>query len=568
MVAQRTVPAAADHRRARHACALLIMGAATLLVSSLPYLYGYMFGPANTRFFAVPPFNAQDANQYLAFTREVAEGAFLVGNPFTSEPHMPRLFLPEVYFQAALCKAFGMSALTSFQVSRVVFGVGLLAAAWWFGALLLRRRSLQRLYFAFVCFSAGGGWVLDILRPGTAHGDEHLPEGNTFYVLGNLPHLILALALLTALFATRAALGRGQLRPKPHAFVAATMALSFFLSWTHPWDFLSLILGTGTYALFLWAEERQFPRASAWHAAAVALGALPAAVYLIWIIRIDPIYAAMANDIMQVQRWPFYLASFGILGVPAAVVLTKASLRSRYALPLCWVIFVFLFLMTPFRLGGKQARLPGGIHVPLSLLAAVGADRLARLAVRYRRERRIGHAETSPSSPRPGSQTSRGTLARALCYGYVGIATIGAGAMLQRHLSAYTPRAPNYFLSADTQRLFEYLHEHASDRDITLAGFWTAGWAPTLADTRMFHGHWHMTLREPEKRAARDWFFTSSATPDERSAWLATNGVTWVIWSPWEWNDRMATLDDVPGLERAFVGDGVILYRFVGRKQT
>jgi hypothetical protein len=394
-----------------------------------------------------------------------------------------------------------------------------------------------------------------------------MPEGNTFYVLGNLPHLILALALLTTLFATRAAVGRGQLRPRPQALLASTVVLSFLLSWTHPWDFLSLILGTGTYTLFLWIEERRFPWASAWHAAAVALGALPAALYLTWIIRIDPIYAAMANDIMRVQRWPFYLASFGILGVPALVVLTRASLRSRYALPLCWVIFVFLFLMTPFRLGGKQARLPGGIHVPLSMLAAVGADRCARLIVRYRRRRRLEHAETSLSVPRPGSLRSGATLARALCYGYVGIAAIGAGAMLNRHLSAYTPLGPNYFLSTDTQRLFEYLNEHGTDRDVTLAGFWTSGWAPTLADTRTFHGHWHMTLREPEKRAERDWFFTSSATPEERSSWLARQGVTWVIWSPWEWNDRIAALDDVPGLERSFAGEGVILYRYAGRKQ-
>ena len=558
-----SVARTSGRRRSRSLAGAIVMAVLALLLSSLPYLYGYAVRPDGTRFWAVPPFNAQDANQYLAFTRAVADGQFLVGNSFTPEPHVPRLFLPEAVLQAALCRAFGWTPVTAFQVTRVLFGAGLLLSAWWLGTLLIERRSLQRLYMAFVCFSAGGGWIVDFLRPGTAHGDEHQPEGNTFHLLGNMPHLILAAALLTALFATRAALGRGQMPHNARFLATLSVLLSFVLSWTHPWDFLPLIVAAGAYGLFLLIEEKRIPWPSVVHLGAVGVGALPAAVYLAWIVRIDPIYAAMANDVMEVQRWPFYLIAHGVLGLPAVLVLANARLRSRYALPLCWVLCVFLLLLLPFRMGGKQSRLPGGVHVPLALLAAVGVDHFARRTAGALRARR------SSSGARGFARSIRpSTLESAICLGYLGVAVIGAGAILHRHWSQYTPRGPAYFQSSGTQQLYAHLDRLGDDQQVTLAGPLTASWAPALADTRTYHGHWHLTLDEARKRAGRDWFFTAAATPNARASWLAAQGITWVIWYPSEWNHRIVRLDDVPGLERVFTGEDIILYRYVGPRQA
>jgi hypothetical protein len=541
--------------RRRHVRWLLMVTLLALVVTSLPYLYGYLARPEGSRFWAVPPYNEQDANQYLAFPRLIAEDGPLVGDPFTAEPHAARLVLPEAMLQAALARALGWTDLAVFQLVRVVFGAALLLAAWWLGALLIRQRQLQRLYMAFVCFSAGGGWIVDILRPGTAHGDAYQPEGNTFFLLGNLPHLILAAALLTALFASRVAMGRGQLRRPARVPILITAVCSFLLAWTHPWDFLSLGLGCVAYAGWLLLEEKRIPWASVVHLTVIALAALPAAAYLIWITRTDPVYARLANDVMVVQRWPFYVIAHGLLAAPALLVLANARLRSRYALPLCWVICVFLFMFTPVRMGGKQSRLPGGVHVPLALLATVGVHRAARktsalLASRGGR-RDIGKA------------SGRGAVAGAICWGYLGFTAIGAGAILYRHWDAYHPPTPAYFLSPDTQRAFDHLERIGDNSHVTLGGPYTAGWAPTLADTRTYYGHWHMTLQEAQKRARRDWFFTANATAPQRAAWLAEEQITWVIWAPWEWQTAV-NLDGVPGLERAFSGHDIVLYRFRG----
>src|SRR5688572_29711240 len=90
-----------------------------LLLASVPYVYGYAIRPEGSRFWAVPPVNSSDANQYLAFTRMVAEGRWLVGDPFTSEPHPPRIFLPHVFLEALLVRLLGWTALEAFQAARV-----------------------------------------------------------------------------------------------------------------------------------------------------------------------------------------------------------------------------------------------------------------------------------------------------------------------------------------------------------------------------------------------------------------------------------------------------------------
>jgi hypothetical protein len=538
----------------RHVQWLLTVALLALMATSLPYLYGYLSRPEGSRFWAVPPYNEQDANQYLAFPRLVAAHGPLVGDPFTAEPHAARLFLPEAVLQAALSHTLGWTDLAVFQLVRVLFGAALLLAAWWLGSLLIRQRPLQRLYMAFVCFSAGGGWIVDILRPGTVHGDAYQPEGNTFFLLGNLPHLILAAALLTALFAARVAMGRGQLRRPAHLPIVITAICSFLLSWTHPWDFLSLGLGCTAYACWLLIEERRIPWASVVHLAVTGLAALPAAVYLVWITRADPVYARLANDVMVVQRWPFYLIAHGLLAAPALLVVANSRLRSRFALPLCWVICVFLFMFTPVRMGGKQSRLPGGVHVPLAMLAAVGVHRVARRSAALVASRSSGRSTLSP--------VSRDAVAGAICWGCLGVTAIGAGAMLYRHWAAYHPPTPAYFHTRDTQHAFDRLEKLGDDSQVTLGGPYTAGWAPTLADTRTYYGHWHMTLQEPQKRAARDWFFTANATPEQRADWLNEQAITWVIWAPWEWPLPAADLRHVPGLEPVFAGGDIVLYRF------
>jgi hypothetical protein len=622
------------------AVTLILLG--TLLAASAPYLYGYAIRPPSTRFWAVPPVNSGDANQYLAFTRITSEGHLLVGDPFTSEPHASRLFLPQAVFQGFLCRLSGWTPIEAFQASRVLSGAALLLSGWWFGTLLLPRWRQRWLFLGLLCFSAGAGWLVDRLGWQVRHGDFYQPEGNTFYLLGNLPHLALSAALLTALFATLPGVegafrrsgvqalkdaGADPLNPEPatreagtrlnpsytptpqhlntstpapqrlnartperlntYPWLAATLALSLLLSWTHPFDFLTLGLGLGAYGLVRWISCRKVPRASLLHFGALVLGAIPAALYLAWVTRVEPLYAALADDPLKVQDFLYYAIPHGPLVLAGLVVLFHLQLRRRYALPLCWVICAFLFLLTPFRLGGKQPRVLGGIHVPLALLATVGVDyaarrigiSLSRQNARGRRQKAEGRRQKAegiqekPSALSPQHlntstpqhlNAQRPTLIIGAAY-FLLLAT-GTWGMLERQTRFYARRRPDFYMSPSVQRLFEYLDRHGNRGQVTLGGAYTGGWAPTWADTRVYYGHWHMTLNPQVKWAELSWFFTEIGgpfnTPELKAEWLRKRGITWVIWYPWEWRADPVPLEAIPGLQLVYSTPEVYLYRY------
>jgi hypothetical protein len=288
-------PALRENPQRRAALRNILVAAAlvvTLLLANAPYAYGYVVRPPGTRFWAVPPINSGDANQYLGFTHIASGGSLLIGDPFTSEPVRPRLFIPVAQFEGLLCRLFRWSPIEAFQASRVLFGAVLLAVAWWFGTLLLRPWRLRWLYLGLLCFSAGASWVLERFGVQIPSGDLLQPEGNTFFTLANLPHLPLSNALLTALFGLgllgvrggRRAPEEGTESKRSPQYWGAGGALfcSAVLSWVHPFDFLTLGLGLGSYFLLRWVCDRRFPTELMLHGCLVVLGALPAAGYLFW----------------------------------------------------------------------------------------------------------------------------------------------------------------------------------------------------------------------------------------------------------------------------------------------
>lgn len=513
--------------------------ALALLLANLPFAIGYAVTPPGARFWGVAPVNAGDANQYLAFIRAVREGQWLLGDPFTTEPHAPRLLVPLSLAEGGLARLAGWAPPEAYQVSRVLCGAFLLAAGWWLGRLLLPRRLLGW-YAAFLGFSAGAGWLLQQVGGSFPHGDLLQPEGNTFFMLGNLSHVALAAALLTALFAA----GVAGARPPRRERLGLTAAAAALLAWFHPFDLITLALGLGSLALLRWMRERRFPADAARHAAAAAAGALPAGVYLVWLTATDPVYRALASDSLRVQSPAYYAAAHGLLLLPALAALAVPAVRRRTLPAACWVGCVLLFMATPLRLGGKQSRVIGGIHAPLAVLAVAGLDVLGRRLARRLRgpARRLAPA--------------------AVLGGFLAFTATGAWGMAERQTRPYLARRPDFYLSPSVQQAFAAVDRLAAPGDVLLGGAYTGGWAPTWTGTRAFVGHWHMTLDGARKAAERNWFFTAFDDPRRKGAWLRERGITWVVWYPWEWGLYSLPLEGVAGLRRVLSTPDLVLYHF------
>lgn len=523
----------------------------SLYLASQPFLHAARIRPPGTRFWAVPTANYYDANQYLAFTRLVLHGHWLIGDPFTSEPVPPRLVMPHVYFQALLCRALGTDVLTSFQACRVLWGLLLLLAGWWFGTLLIRSWRQRWVFLGLLCFSAGATWVLDRYGIRIKTLDTYQPEAITFFTLGNLPHLSLSAALLISLFCTLLSYERdGERR-----WLGLTVLFSFLLAWVHPFDFMALGLALGFYGAARWAVEGGFPKASWRHAAALVLGAAPAGAYLLWVMATNPVYRRLASDTLTKPDFTAYAVSFGPFVIPALVLLARRELLRRYLLPICWVAAIFLFLLTPFRMGGKQSRMAAGLHVPLCVLASVGIMWAPRL---FRRRPRVAG---------PGSARWRGWAAAALGAGLVWFGYQGGDWVRREQVQLFSRRLPFTFQPPEVIAAYEELDREAATGDIALPGTFTGGWTPVLSPARSYWGHWHMTLDQDRKMAERDWFFCAPGQEAEKARFLQERGIRWVIYWPWEWSDTSRwpggpqSPERVPGLRPVYASQEIVIFR-------
>lgn len=476
--------------------------AAALFAASYPYLEGWELRPAGGWFWAVPPVNAGDANQYLAFLRMAAQGDLLFHNPFTLQPHAARLFVPLSLAEGALARLAGLNPLQAYQISRVLCGAALLASAFWFGSLFLKGNRVRLLFVLLLGFSAGLGGVLDLAGIDLASGDRIQPEGNSFFTLGNLPHLAASQAALLLLAGGPLLLMRGITPPR----LLLIAACSAFLSWEHPFDFIPLGAATAAPALLDLARGR---RRRVWlaYGAAVAAAALPAATYYVWLLQTDPFYRSLASDTLRRHGFFFYAAAHLPLLLTALASLgSRAALRRRL-IPICWIAGVMLILLLPLPLGGKQVRVLTGIHVPLCVLAAAGLDRLFAGGSRWRR-------------------LAGGLLLLLLLSGSWGI--------FSRHRRQY--RTTDYFYPPlELRRTLEELGRRAGKEDRLIGGPLTGGWAPTWAPVRTLEGHWHLTPRRAERRREARELLLGMLPEEEERRRLRALQVRWVLWWAEEW---------------------------------
>ena len=191
------------------------------LVTSLPYLFGYVASPAG-KYFLGFVLNPNDQNTYFMWMSQVASGEMLLRNLYTSIPHEGAI-LNLVFLAAGWTGKLLGSLDIAYQLLRLTAVVVLAWSVWLFVATFTPSRERRRWLFLTVVFGAGIGWVWNLIRlwngdfGGLVHDTELLlrpldlwvPEGYVFYSMLVMPHFSLAIALLL-LTVRYAAIGNGS----------------------------------------------------------------------------------------------------------------------------------------------------------------------------------------------------------------------------------------------------------------------------------------------------------------------------------------------------------------------
>jgi hypothetical protein len=197
---------------------------------------------------------------------------------------------------------------------------------------------------------------------------------------------------------------------------------------------------------------------------------LPLSVYTVWVTQADPVlHGWMAQNVtLSPPVWDYALG-YGlvlVLAVPGAVSAVRRRTDTDLLL-LAWIGVTAIALYVPF---AQQRRFSLGLHVPLTILAAMGLPRRHSL---------IGLCCGVDRLTKRKSVITLACAATSLTTLIVIVLALGGG----------MKRDPRLFVSADEAGAMDWLHENTPRNSVVLASPEMGLFIPAWAGRRVVYGH-------------------------------------------------------------------------------
>ncbi len=508
-------------------------------LTCLPYLAAWWLAPAGTQYTGLLV-NPADGESYYSKMQQGARGDWLFHLAYTPERHQGAAVYTYYLALGHLASALGLPIPLVYHLARAAGGVFFLFVAYALLARVFHRVRTRRVAFLLLGVSAGLGWLLAPVCPTIA--DLWVAEGFTFLSILTNPHFPLGTGLMVLLFlialAARDPGHQAAGRARMATLAGLGAAAGLLLAIVQPFGVPVVLAVLAVYLATLAWQHRRLP----WHdgllAAAIALGAAPAILYSLYVLRTNWALAAWSAQNLTLSLPPWeYALGYGLVlilalaGVPAAV-------RRRQPvdiLLLCWIGTTIVLLYVPFSL---QRRFISGLHVPLAILAAVGIEQVVWPRLRARAQR----------------------LATAMI---LGISMLTNILLPVAAVASVAQGGPPLVMSADEAQAWAWLGANSAWTDTVLAPVETAILVPAWAGNRVVCGHRFETIDFYGKKADVEQFYSAVSTAVERRSVLQRYGVRYV-YSP-DAAALSASQAAEIGLAVAWRGGRAAVYRVEGR---
>lgn len=528
----------------------LVWGVAivVLLVTSLPYLYGYLSAPPEKQFMGLM-LDVPDHGQYFSWWRAF-QSSWLVSNNLTPEPNKPVFFNLLWWALAQVSRWTGWGYAPLFQVLRWVTGGSFLWAVYRLIAQFLSDARQRQVAFLLIASSSGLGWIWVLLKYTLTKGallfpfDVYVAEGNTFLCALAYPHFTLALVFIALTFEF---IWRGWKEERTlHMVVAGVLAL--LLGWIHTYDLILIYGVMGAFALSVWLWQRAFPWRLLWGGVIVCGLSCSGAIYSVLLTTLDPLWkqvlAQFSNAGAFTPSLPHLVILFGLPLIVAAAAWIKLFKEKRWSPENLFVMSWFLagaalnYIPTDF-----QIHMLNSWQIPIMILAAVGLIEFAAPAVAGWR------------------WVNRARAQRWVMIVFM-LAVLPTNVYLWawRFIDLARHDYP-YYLYRDELAAMDWLSQNTRPDDLVLSSLMIGQYIPAQSGNRVFLAHWAQTAHFYDRQSDVARFFDTSTPDGERANILAAFRVDYVWRGPAERQLGSYEPASSPWLTLAFSTPRVSVYR-------
>ncbi len=365
-----------------------VVAALTVLVTLVPYLIGAV--QANGRAFMWLSYNLDDSCVYLSWMRQAANGAWRAQDLFTTASQHGTVLNPLFLVLGKLAGLFHIPLIGMYQASRLGFGLLFLWVVWRLIGMTIRQPFARKLALLAVCFSSGLGWLPFwwSAPPIQTPIDKWQPEAISFLSLYLSPLFCFSLALQVAVIALLLHADRSR---KMAPAIAAGVC-GFVIGLVHSYDVISLAAVWIAY-LAVSSAERAASGAHRFLQAAVAgLITIPAVYYMFQQFKSEAVFHARAQVPTLAPNLVWVVMGYGLtlaLALYGGYMVTRKAKtveaeeapewcldRRASVLLVTWLLANIAVSYAPHL--AFQRKMLQGSHIPLALLAGIGAAALAR----------------------------------------------------------------------------------------------------------------------------------------------------------------------------------------------
>ncbi len=523
--------------------------ALVLLVTTIPYVYGYLSTPADKQFMGIM-LDVPDHAQYFSWMRELSYHN-LASNMMTPEYNRPVFFNLLWWGMGRLGLILGLGFAGMYQVLRVTATILFFLVIYLLCGWFIKDRFQRRTAFMIAVFTSGLGWMLVVLKY-LSHGDLLFPldvyvaEGNTFLGVLGYAHFIEAALYVFIFYLVLQGQKKGQYRYAVYAGL-----LGFFLGWQHTYDLASVYGVLLAYALLLTLRDRRLPVYMIW--SGIIIGAISCwpGIYSVWLTTADPIWkqvlAQFANaGVFTPLPWhlpillglPFLLAIYTLIRQNPLKLTTKDD---GQIFVMGWFLATFGLVYLPVDF---QIHLLNGWQIPIAILATQG---LFNYVIPFVQEK-IGPRLTALRKRIDGPSVLQGVL--------VGVFLL---AILPTNVYLWSWRFVDlqrhdypYYLYQDDLTALKWIEKNASPDDVVLSSLTIGQYLPAMTGTHAYLAHWAETLDFFGKSANVTQFYSSGTSDLEREQILRAGNVKYVFYGPAERALGSASPDSMPYLKKVF----------------
>ncbi len=522
---------------------------ALLLVTSIPYAYGYLSCPPG-KWFSGVVYNMHDTGQYLSWMRE-AGASLLTDNKLTAEPNARVFVNLHWWIPGRLAGIFGLSFALVYQLFRLIALPLLVGVTYAFCAALFDEPRQRRFAFLLSTLTSGLGWVWVVVKYATGATDLPFPRdvyttpGNGFWVMVASPHLTFAAALTVGVLL----LALRGVRRRRFGYALGAGVLALFLGLGHIYDLVTIWAVLALFGLLLVLRDGWSWRVF-FRLAAVVLISAPAALYWGWVSSdAHPTWQQALTQYDNLGAFtpdpPHLLILLGVTFLLALAtfdgLVPLGKQQDEWLLVKSWFVLVPLLVYLPLHF---QIMLLTGYHMPMAALATKG---VFEHVMPWLRERSSG--------VRWRRRLSR--VAPVLLLLIAALTNVYLVAWRVIDLGRHTYP---FYLHRDEVRAMRWLEEQTPPDEVVLSSFVVGHFVPGLTGDRAFLGNAVMTLDFNRKRELVAAFFDAETPDSEREALMRQYDVRYIFYGPAE--QALGAYD--PGasalFSETFVSSGVKLY--------